>query len=195
MVRVMRPVLLSLLMLGSVGLLTAQVPDAETQIARAILAAPEEERDDCTVMGYDETGAVVTLREGSNGLICLADDPTRDGFSVACYKAELEPYMARGRALRSEGKSFREVFDTREAEVKAGTLPMPDKSNLTVLTAELNENTGELENTYVRYVIYIPFATPETTGIPLRPVSPGGPWIMDPGTHRAHIMINPPRSE
>ena len=32
-----------------------------------------------------------------------------------------------------------------------------------------------------------------TTGIPLAPLTPGGPWIMDPGTHRAHIMINPPK--
>jgi hypothetical protein len=47
----------------------------------------------------------------------------------------------------------------------------------------------------MRYVIYIPFATPESTGIPLKPLTPGGPWIMNPGTHRAHIMINPPRPE
>jgi hypothetical protein len=72
---------------------------------------------------------------------------------------------------------------------------MPDRSILTVLTGELNAETGELENTYTRYVIYIPFATPESTGIPLKPLTPGGPWIMNPGTHRAHIMINPPRPE
>jgi len=43
----------------------------------------------------------------------------------------------------------------------------------------------------LRYVIYIPFATPESTGLPLSPEIPGGPWIMDSGTHRAHIMLNP----
>jgi hypothetical protein len=46
---------------------------------------------------------------------------------------------------------------------------------------------------YTRYVVYIPYATPDTTGIPLAPATPGGPWIMDAGTHRAHIMINPPK--
>jgi len=46
---------------------------------------------------------------------------------------------------------------------------------------------------YTRYVIYIPYATPESTGIPLTPMVDGAPWIMNPGTHRAHIMINPPK--
>lgn len=174
---------------------SADVPAADRQIALAVLAAPDEERDTCTVLGYDGTGNVVTLREGTNGLICLADDPGKDGFSVACYKKELEPFMKRGRELRAEGADSQTVFDTRGREVKDGSLPMPDKSILTVLTGELNAETGELENSYMRYVIYIPFATPESTGIPLKPSSPGGPWMMNPGTHRAHIMINPPRSE
>jgi hypothetical protein len=43
----------------------------------------------------------------------------------------------------------------------------------------------------LRYVIYIPFATSESTGLPLKPEIPGGPWLMDAGTHRAHIMLNP----
>ena len=51
--------------------------------------------------------------------------------------------------------------------------------------------TGTVNNGYLRYVIYIPYATSKTTGLPLKPDVPGMPWIMDPGTHRAHIMINP----
>lgn len=174
---------------------SAGTPGVDRQIALAVLAAPEEEREACTVLGYDESGEIITLREGTNGLICLADDPASAGFSVACYKAELEPYMRRGRELRKQGLDFQAVFDIREKEVVDGLLPMPDRSILTVLTGELNDGTGELENPYMRYVIYIPFATPESTGIPLKPSSPGGPWIMNPGTHRAHIMINPPKPE
>lgn len=174
---------------------SADSPTPDRQIELAVLAAPEDERESCTVLGYDATGEVIVLRDGTNGLICLADNPASEGFSVACYKEELEPYMRRGRELRKQGVEFQEVFNIREEEVKNGTLPMPDKSILTVLTGSLNSATGELLNTYVRYVIYIPFATPESTGIPLKPVTPGGPWIMDPGTHRAHIMINPPRPE
>ena len=52
--------------------------------------------------------------------------------------------------------------------------------------------TGTIADPYLRWVIYTPFATPETTGLPIRPV-PGGPWLMFPGTPTAHIMISPPK--
>lgn len=184
-------VILLFISVGTTCIIAGEFADVDQQIKLATLAAPEEDRDSCTVLGYDNEGSLITLREGSNSLICLADDPNKSGFSVACYTKELDPYMQRGRDLRAEGKDFQTVFDIRESEIKAGTLPMPDKSILNVLTGDLNEETGEVENSYLRYVIYIPYATPESTGIPLKPAAPGGPWIMNPGTHRAHIMINP----
>jgi hypothetical protein len=52
--------------------------------------------------------------------------------------------------------------------------------------------TGTVKNGALRYVIYIPYATAESTGLPLKPEGPAMPWIMDPGTHGAHIMIIPP---
>jgi hypothetical protein len=70
---------------------------------------------------------------------------------------------------------------------------MPDQSILNVTTGTVNEATGEVTDLYTRYVIYIPYATPESTGIPLTPLADGAPWMMNPGTHRAHIMINPPK--
>lgn len=185
----------SIALLLVAGQLAAEIPTADRQIELAVLAAPVAEREACTVLGYDAAGNLVTLREGTNGLICLADDPTKDGFSAACYSAGLEDYMQRGRDLRAEGKDFQEVFDIREEEVKSGQLTIPMNSILNVLTGQFNTETGELEDTYQRYVVYIPFATPETTGIPLVPSTPGGPWIMNPGTHRSHIMINPPKPE
>lgn len=186
--------LISLVLLTAVPLLSAaEIPSAEWQIKTAILAAPEEERDAATVLGYDPSGVVVTLRKGSNNFVCLADNPAQKGFSVACYHKDLEPFMARGRALTAEGKNAAEIFNIREAEVKSGKLPLPDKSILNVTTGAVNEATGEIHDAYTRYVIYIPYATPESTGIPLEPVTDGAPWIMNPGTHRAHIMISPPK--
>ena len=102
--------------------------------------------------------------------------------------------MARGRALTEQGKNGEEIFKIREEEVKSGKLPLPDKSLLNVTSGTVNEATGEVTDLYTRYVIYIPFATPESTGIPLTPITDGAPWIMNPGTHRAHIMINPPKA-
>lgn len=172
----------------------AEIPSTEWQIKTAVLAAPTADRAGATVLGYDASGAVVTLRPGTNNFICLADDPKQKGFSVACYHKDLEPFMARGRALVAQGKNATEVFKIREDEVKAGTLKMPDRSILNVTTGKLDEKTGEVTELYTRYVIYIPWATVESTGIPLAPIADGAPWIMNPGTHRAHIMINPPKT-
>lgn len=170
----------------------ADIPSADWQIKTAVLAAPEMARAGATVLGYDPSGTLVTLRAGTNNLICLADDPKQAGFSAACYPKELEPFMARGRELRAQGKKTPEITKLREEEVKAGKLKIPDRSVLNVTTGKIAA-TGEVTDLYTRYVVYIPYATPETTGIPLAPLTAGGPWLMDPGTHRAHIMIDPPR--
>mgnify|MGYP006267134437 CR=1 FL=1 len=170
------------------------IPSAEWQITTAVQAAPESFRDEATVLGYDREGKLTTLRQGTNSLICLADNPMQAGFSVSAYHRELEDFMERGRQLKAEGKGFKEIFDTREAEVKAGRLKMPEKTTLFVLSGEPEMDTGIIKNLYLRYVIYIPYATAETTGLPTEAPGPGGPWIMDPGTHRAHIMIVPPKN-
>lgn len=172
----------------------ADLSSPEWQIKTALLAAPLTERETATVLGYDAKGDVVTLRQGTSNLICLADDPKQKGFSVACYYKELEPLMARGRELRAQGKKAVDIMKIREEDVKTGKLKIPDKTVLNVTTGTVNEATGEVTDLYTRYVVYIPYATPQTTGIPLAPATGGGPWIMDPGTHHAHIMINPPKA-
>lgn len=175
----------------------AVIPSKEVQIKTAVMAAPEEKQAGAKVLGYNESGEFVELRKGTNEMICITDDPNGKGFSVSCYQAALEPFMERGRELKKEGKSFQEIFDTREAEAKSKKLKMPNEgATLFVLTADAenyNTNTGDVSDTYLRYVVYLPWATSETTGLPLKPSAPGMPWIMDPGTHRAHIMITPPR--
>lgn len=189
----MKPRHILLLFASLLAVSAAEIPPADWQIKTAVLAAPKAQQDAATVLGYDPGGAVVTLRAGSNHLICLADDPKQDGFSVACYHKDLEPFMARGRELAAQGKKAVEITKIREDEVKAGKFKMPDRGVLNVTTGKRDAATGEVTDLYTRYVVYIPYATPETTGIPLAPATPGGPWIMDAGTHRAHIMINPPK--
>lgn len=187
---------LLLLSCGMAALLPAQdIPPADWQIRTALMAVPEEFRDGAKVYGYTATGQFTTLREGSNAYIALADDPATTSFSTAAYHKDLDPFMARGRQLKSEGRDFQEIFDTRESEVRSGALKMPERATLCVLTGTVNPQTGDIENPYVRYVFYIPFATGESTGLPTTPAPPGHAWLMDPGTHRAHIMITPPKAE
>ena len=180
----------------AVSLSAQNVPSKEFQITTAVLAAPEGLRDKAMVYGYSEKGDFVVLRSGSNEMVCIADDPKQPGLNVSCYHKDLEPFMARGRDLKKEGKSFQEIFDIREEEVKGKKLAMPSQpTSLFVFSAKdenFDRNTGTVKDGNLRYVVYIPWATAESTGLPLKPEAPGMPWIMDPGTHRAHIMINPP---
>ena len=168
---------------------------ADIQIKTALLAAPKEKRDSCTVYGYSADKQFILLRQGTNEMICLADNPDEPDFSVACYVKDLEPFMQRGRELRKQGIKDDSLFNEREKEVKAGTLQMPKQpAALYVYSAkdeEFNPATGEVKNGYLRYVIYIPYATVASTGLPENPSANGMPWIMNAGTHSAHIMINP----
>jgi hypothetical protein len=176
-------------------MLFAQTPSAEVQIKTAVLAAPADKRADAMVYGYDDKGDLVVLRKGTNEFICIADDPKQPGLNVSCYHKDLEPFMARGRELKAAGKTYKEIFDLREAEAKSGKLKMPTQAaNLQVYSAStenFNPTTGEVKKGNYRYVVYIPWATAASTGLPIKPEAPGMPWIMDPGTHRAHIMIDP----
>lgn len=167
----------------------------EALVATALMAAPEASRAECTVIGYNMAGDFVTFREGTNEFICITDDPKKDGFNAACYHQSLEPFMARGRELRAEGKNRQEVFDTREEEVKSGKLSMgKEGSTLHIYygkETQYDPETSLVDGAVYRYVVYLPFATAASTGLPEAPIAPNHPWIMDPGTHRAHIMISP----
>jgi hypothetical protein len=172
-----------------------QIDSDAALIATALMAAPEASREGAKVIGFNMKGEFVTLKEGSNEFICLADDPNKEGFSAACYHKDLDPFMARGRALKAEGKSATEIFDMREEEVKAGTLSMgPTGTALHIYYGKgtsYDPETNKVPGAKYRYVVYMPFATAESTGLPERPVEANHPWIMNPGTHRAHIMISP----
>ena len=194
----------TLTFLTSCGLLTTalaqtpSVPSPDMQIKTALLAAPADKRDGATVYGYNPKGEFAVLRKGTNELVCLADDPAQKGLNVSCYHKDLDAFMERGRILKKEGKKPAEILAIREQEVKDKKLIMPaHPSTLFSYTAKeenYDATTGDVKDGYLRYVVYIPYATAESTGLPLKPEAPGMPWIMDPGTHRAHIMINPPVS-
>jgi hypothetical protein len=172
----------------------ADVPSAQAQIAGAVLAAPEELREGAAVLGYDAQGARAQLREGKNEMICLATDPTKTTFNVACYHKDLEPFMARGRELLAQKVTGAERNKIRFKEVEDGKLAMPkEPRTLYVLTGtSFDAASGKVQESYLRWVIYVPFATTQSTGLSTK-ASEGAPWLMNPGTAGAHIMINPPK--
>jgi hypothetical protein len=167
-------------------------PDA--QIAAAILAAPPELREGAAVIGYNDKGEQVTIREGKNEMICLAPDPRKTSFEVDCYHKDLEPFMARGRELLAQKVTGAKRNEIRFKEVEEGKVKMPrEPRTLYVMTGtSFDAATGKVQDQYLRWVIYVPFATPQSTGLSSKG-SEGAPWLMSAGTAGAHIMINPPK--
>ena len=167
---------------------------AEQQIASAVLPAPEEMRADATVLGYDAGGQLKKLRHGNGALICLASNPHSGRFHVACYQRSLEPFMARGRALRAQGVKGDKVDSVRFAEVRTGKLRMPSHPavlySLTGRADSFDPATGTAPSAKPLFVVYVPFATGKSMGLSTTPVE-GAPWIMHPGTPKAHIMFQP----
>lgn len=191
----MKLTLLLSLTLLSLNAFAQTIPPAADQIAATVQAAPEEMRADAAVLGYNAEGKLVELRKGTNELVCLADDPKDAArFSAACYHKDLEPFMARGRELTAQGiTGGNRNAEYRWKEVKEGKLKMPREPRmLYVLSGKgYDAASGKVIEGQVRWVIYVPFATAESLGLSTK-AKRGEPWLMDPGTAGAHIMITPP---
>jgi hypothetical protein len=170
-------------------------PNADVQIRAAVAALPAQFRDNAAVLGYrSATGPLEQIRAGDGAFICLADDPKEARFHVACYHRTLEPLMSRGRELRAKGVTGTAVDSVRSAEAASGTLKMPSHPaalySLTAPTGSPDPATGLVEGARALHVIYVPFATAETTGLATAP-SRTEPWLMNAGTFKAHIMFTP----
>jgi hypothetical protein len=172
----------------------AVAPTAQ-QVAAAVLPLPQEFRADARVLGY-QTGrrGLVPLRAGKGPFTCLAADPAAKEFHVACYHQSLEPFMARGRALRASGVTGDQVDTVRFAEVRAKKLSMPTHpASLYQLfgpPGAFDAATGTATKAQSLYIVYLPGATAVSTGLSTKPAE-GTPWLMFPGTPKAHIMFQP----
>lgn len=173
--------------------LSAQaVLPVDQQLASAVLPLPAEMREGAGVMGYKAPGKLELLRPVKNGMLCLADDPTDDRFHVACYADTIDPFMERGRELRRQGVTGAKVDTMRFADIRSGKLKMPEKpAALYQITAPkngYNPTTRSITGGTSSMVVYVPFATGESTGLSTKP-SNTSPWLMLPGTPKAHIMF------
>ena len=166
-------------------------PSPAQQIAAAVLALPEPMRKDAGVMGYKTVGKLELLRSSTNGMLCLADDPAEEKFHVSCYHDSMDPFMARGRALRAEGVKGTQVDTVRFAEVKSGKIKMPSApaSLYQIFGEAYDATTGTVSKGNSLFVVYVPFATEKSTGLSTKP-SDKTPWLMLPGTPKAHIMFS-----
>lgn len=166
----------------------AQNKPAQQQISEAVTPAPAELQAGATVLGYVHGTTLEVIREGTNGVTCLADAPGSERFQVACYEEGLAAFMARGRELRAEGKGTNELREARKSEMEAGKLKITEGAVLWQLFGEINPEKGVPDSVSILTVKYYPYGTPESTGASAER-SRSEPWLMDAGLHRAHVMI------
>ena len=87
-----------------------------------------------------------------------------------------------GKALAAPRTEFEQLLAREECE----------KAGVYVLTGSgYDAAKGQVTDPYLRWVVYTPYATPESTGLSTK--AGPGPWLMYPGTPGAHIMISPPK--
>jgi hypothetical protein len=187
-----RLALACVLLVPSLASAQGTLPPTDEQIAAAVLPLPEPMRAGATVMGYKVGNKLEVIRAGTNGMNCLALYVTRPDFHVACYHKGLEPFMARGREIRETMGAKANVDSIRYAEIASGKLKMPVTGALYSITGKKeswNATTKTVSQVTPLAVVYVPGATEETTGLTKAPQKAGTPWLMFPGTAKAHIML------
>ncbi len=182
-----------LVVAGTAGAQQKALPTVEQQIALAVLALPPAMQAGATVMGWKTPGGKMeVLRQGTNGMNCLAQFAVEENFHVSCYHEGMEPFMLRGRQLREQGITVPAQLDSiRYLEVREGKIKMPAQAALYQILGtktSLDATTGKLSETRSLFVVYIPGATTATTGLSTTPQQTG-PWLMNAGTPKAHIMF------
>lgn len=178
---------------GALVAQTGPIP-APMQIRLAVQAAPPALQDSATVQGYNAAGEFVTLRQGTNKMICMAPGPTSEQFEVSCHHADLEGFFARGRELIAQGITGNDRIQARWNEIEAGTLSVPmGRTNHIMTGSGFDRVTAEILEPYTRFVIYVPGATGASLGMGESSTTPSVPWVMFPGTAGAHIMVSPAR--
>lgn len=172
-----------------------QVPPPSQQIATAVLPLPEVMREHATVLGYAPDLSLVTLRHGSNGMVCTASRPGEAEFDVRCYHESFMPVVRRLRDLHSQGVKQEEIYRISDAEVKAKKLVIPDHPTagyrmlgpISAYQATTNAAGKEIQSWQS---VHFPYKTAAEIGLPEEgQVNPTMPYVMASGTFWSHVMI------
>ena len=155
----------------------------DEQIREAVQALPEALRANATVIGYSDSGKRITLRKGTNGMTCWADDPEPnldEPYYVLCFPKSLKQFFVRNHELKEAGVADRRTV--LEKEIESGKITMPQFDIRYTLRGQ------ELESALPLTIIHVPYATTEGTGFSSE-IDHFRPWLMMEGTPYAHIMI------
>jgi len=147
------------------------------------------------VVGYAPDMSLVTLRKGSNGMVCTATRPGDDEFDVRCYQESFMPVVRRLRELHQQDVRQDEIYRMIDAELKAKKLAMPDHPTagyrmlgpISAYHAGSNTVGSEIKSWQS---VHFPYKTAAEIGLPEEgQVANTMPYVMASGTFWSHVMI------
>ena len=160
-------------------------------LAAALLPLPEILRGEAEIVQLDDAGQPKVLRNGTNGMVCMADRPGDNQFDVRCYHKDFIPVVYRAFQLRSGEKVA--------AEIKVGKLKLSTKPTAgyrcfgpaSGYDSSTNHVTADIE---CWQSIHFPFQTSREIGLPDEADIPKHlqrtvPYVMSSGKYWSHVMI------
>jgi len=172
-----------------------EVPPASQQIAAAVLPLPKALRAQATVVGYAPDFGLITLRAGTNGMVCTATRPGDQNFDVRCYQESFMPIVLRLRELHGQGLPQKEVYRVVDSEIQSKKLPLPASpaagyrmlGPISAYSVATNSVGLEIESWQS---IHFPYKTAAEIGLPEDGKVPRTfPYVMTSGTVWSHVMI------
>ena len=175
---------------------------ATAEIATATVPLPELMRDGAAVVRLDASGKPESLREGSNGMVCIADLPGDAEFDVRCYNEQFIAVVYRSFQLRRQVGSHGGVSATVEAEIKAGKIKLPEQPTAGYRCLGPASAYDAATNTtkppmHCWQSIHFPYRTAAELGLldesqVTEAQKSMMPYVMSSGRYWSHVMIEHP---
>lgn len=183
----MRPLLALLASIVLATPLAAQLDERE-QAALVLRLIPAAARPGATVILRSAAGDRV-VRRGEGPFLCVSDSSPARRISLICHHRILEERLRFERELRQVTWLQGAAFTTRLCrEVEARGMEVPDGAmEITASVAVLADGSIDPAATVYR-LLWLPFATTASIGVPSEDPGQGRPWVHQAGSCGAHVM-------
>jgi hypothetical protein len=166
-------------------------------IAAAVVPLPAAMRDNAAVVRLDAAGQPETLRNGTNGMVCIADKPGDAVFDVRCYRDSFIHVVYRTFQLGANVSSPQVGAEIEAGKLKLSKEPTAGYRCLGPTTSydpAMHSVTGEGE---CWESLHFPFRTAKEVGFPDMNEVPENlrqtvPYVMGSGSYWSHVMIEHP---
>ena len=158
---------------------------SQAEVDKAVLAAPEQLRNQATVIKWNPGNwTYTTLRKGTNRIVCFDKSglPGQLPYSIECTMLGNMDRVTQNMKFESETDRAKRQAALDAAE-KDGSRAKPEFGSV---FWHLMGQSQQAARTH--YTVAVPGATAQSLGLPDNPKM-GGVWIMNPGTSTAHLMI------